>query len=187
MKNLAEHMKMKNESLKKFLDTIEFKEHNATISFLAGMIANEVGMESLKAVKIVGAAALLHDIGLYDLDPDFKEEDVGQLSEEKQKIFDQHQKHGGELLRKCGGFDEVIYQAVESHHMRRRGSDPNIRMNNINMVTEIIGAADEIHNLIITKRLDDRKMQLFTVTNLKNFSPNVEKAVLKLLDKKKAS
>lgn len=145
------------------------KEHNATVSFL------------------VGIAALLHDIGLYDLDPDFKEENLGDLNEEQQRIFDQHQKHGGEILRKCGGFDEVIYQAVESHHMRRRGSDPSRRTNNINMVTEIIGAADELHNLFIGEQLNDIKLQYFTSTNLKNFSPQIEKAVMKLLNKKNAA
>ena len=64
------------------LDSIEMKEHNSTVSFLAGMIANEVGIESSKAVKLVGIAALLHDIGLYDINPDFKEENLGNLDEE---------------------------------------------------------------------------------------------------------
>jgi putative nucleotidyltransferase with HDIG domain len=184
---LIKSMKMKNESLKRFIDTIETKEHTSTVSFLAGMIANEVGIESLKSVKLVGTAALLHDIGLYDLDPDFKEEELENLSEEKKIIFDKHQKHGGDLLRKAGGFDEVICQAVETHHMRRRGSDQSKRTNNINILTEVIGAADEIFNLVITKQLSETKLHYYTVTNLKNFSPQVERAVLKLLEKKKAT
>jgi putative nucleotidyltransferase with HDIG domain len=185
--SLIKNMKMKNESLKRFIDTIEMKEHTATVSFLAGMIANEVGIESIKSVKLVGIAALLHDIGLYDLDPDFKEETYDPNNEDQRRIYDQHQKHGGELLRKAGGFEETIYLAVESHHMRRRGSDQSLRTNNINVLTEIIGAADELHNVVISKHLDDKKLHYFTLTNLKNFSPQVEKAVLKLLNKKKAA
>jgi putative nucleotidyltransferase with HDIG domain len=184
---LIKNIRMKNESLKKFIDSIEMREHCATVSFLAGMIANEVGIESLKSIKLVGIAALLHDIGLYDVDPDFKEEDLGKFNEEQLKIYEQHQKHGGEILRKCGGFDEVIYQAVESHHMRRRGSDPLNRSNNINMVTEIIGAADELHNIVIAKHIDDQNLNYFLLTNLKNYSPQIEKAVLKLLQIKKAA
>jgi putative nucleotidyltransferase with HDIG domain len=185
--NLIKGMRMKNDSLKKFLATIEIKEHSATVSFLAGMIANEIGMESLKSIKLVGISALLHDIGLYDLNPDFKEEDIDNFSPEQIAIFDRHSKHGGELLRACGGFDEVVYQAVESHHMRRRGFDTARRTNNINMVTEIIGAADELHHLIINDKIDDQKIQYYTLTNLKNFSPQIEKAILKLLQKKKAA
>jgi HD-GYP domain-containing protein (c-di-GMP phosphodiesterase class II) len=151
------------------------------------MIANEVGIESIKSVKLVGISALLHDIGLYDLDPDFKEETYDPNNEDQRRIYDQHQKHGGELLRKAGGFEETIYLAVESHHMRRRGSDQSLRTNNINVLTEIIGAADELHNVVISKHLDDKKLHYFTLTNLKNFSPQVEKAVLKLLNKKKAA
>ena len=178
---LIKAMKMKNESLKKFIDSIEMREHCAAVSFLSGIIANEVGMESIKSIKIVGIAALLHDIGLYDLDPDFKEEELEHFSEEQKKIFDQHQRHGGELLRKCGGFEEVIYQAVEGHHMRRRGSDPSRRSSNVNMVTEIIGAADELHNIVISRHLSDNKINQFAKTNLKNYSLPIEKAILKIL------
>ena len=178
---LIKAMKMKNESLKKFIDSIEMREHCAAVSFLSGIIANEVGMESIKSIKIVGIAALLHDIGLYDLDPDFKEEEFEHFSEEQKKIFDQHQRHGGELLRKCGGFEEVIYQAVEGHHMRRRGSDPSRRSSNVNMVTEIIGAADELHNIVISRHLTDNKINQFAKTNLKNYSLPIEKAILKIL------
>lgn len=185
--SLIKSMRLRNESIKKFIDSIESKEHSAAVSFLAGIIANEVGIESLKAVKVVGIAALLHDIGLYDLDPEFKEEDLENLTEEQQKIFDRHQKHGGEILRSAGGFDEVIYQAVECHHMRRRGTETSRRTNNINMVTEIIGAADELHNIIANKNADPQKLHFFLAQNIKSFSPQIEKAILKLMQNKKAA
>ena len=185
--NLIKNMKMKNESLKRFIDTIESREHTATVSFLASMIANEVGIASVKSIKIVGTAALLHDIGLYDANPDFKEDNLENLSDADKKIFDLHQMRGGEILRQCGGFDEVIYQAVETHHMRRRGLDPAHRTNNLNMVTEIVGAADELHNLIMTKEMDEIKLQSFIKKNLKNFSQDIEKAVMKILQKKSAA
>lgn len=185
--HLIKNMKMKNESLKKFIETVGLKEHNATVSFLASMIANQVGLESIKSVKIAGITALLHDIGLYDLNPDFNESELENLDHKQQDIFDQHEKHGGQILRKSGNFDEVIYQAVENHHMRRRGSDHTRRTNNINMVTEIIGAADELHNIVITKKINDTVMNEFLTTNLKRFSPQIEKAILELLNKAKST
>ena len=184
--SLIKNMRSKNESLKKFIDTIETKEHSATVSFLAGMIASQVGIESSKAVKLVGITALLHDIGLYDLDPDFKE-DLDDLNELQQQTFDQHQKRGGEILRLCGSFDEVICQSVETHHMRRRGTHASKRTNNMNMVTEIIGAADELHNILASKQINNAKLQYFVSTNLKNFSPQIEKAIIKLLQMNRAA
>jgi putative nucleotidyltransferase with HDIG domain len=185
--SLMKNMKMKSESLKRFIDTIESREHTATVSFIAGMIANEVGIESLKAIKIVGTAALLHDIGLYESNPDFKEEEPDKWTDEDRKIFNEHQIKGGEILRKCGGFDAVIYQAVENHHMRRRGPDPAYRSNNLNMVTEIIGAADELYNIVISQHADEAKIQQFMKKNLKNFSQEIERAVVKILQKKAAA
>ena len=184
---MIKSMKMKNESLKKFIDSLELKEHTSTVSFLAGMIANEVGIESLKAVKLVGIAALLHDVGLYEKYPDFDEHCILELDEDQQKCYNEHQKRGGEILRSNGGFDEVIYQSVEYHHMRRKGSDPSRRVNNINMVAEIIGAADDIYNIVISQKADEASLNTFTQTSLKDFSPQIEKAVLKLLNKKKAA
>ncbi len=181
---LIKGMKMKNESLKRFIETIESKEHTATVSFLAGMIANEVGIESLKAIKIVGTAALLHDVGLYSLSPDFKEEDFESLSESNQTIFNQHPSYGADILRKNGGFDEVVIQAVEMHHMRRKGLNGTQRSTNMTTVAEIIGAADELHNIVLTKHADEVTIQNYMKKYLKNFSQDIERAVLKILNKK---
>lgn len=184
---LIKSMRMQNSSLKKFLESIEMKEHPSSVSFLAGIIANEAGFESLKSVKLVGVAALVHDIGLFDLDPNFTHEGLYSMTEEKQALFDKHEKHGGEILRNNGGFEEVICQAVEQHHMRRRGNDPARRTNNINLVTEIVGAADELHNLISSDDFTPDKMRLFIENTLPDFSPQIEKAVVKLLNKKSAA
>lgn len=180
-------IRMQNQSLKKFLESIEMKEHPSSVSFLAGIIANEAGFESSKSVKLVGIAALVHDIGLFDLDPNFIHESLYHVTPEKQAIFDKHEKHGAEILRSNGGFDEVICQAVEQHHMRRRGTDPTRRANNINLVTEIVGAADELHNLISAEDFKPEKLSFFIENTLPTFSPPVEKAVIKLLQKKSAA
>jgi hypothetical protein len=71
--------------------------------------------------------------------------------------------------------------------MRRRGPDPAYRSNNLNMVTEIIGAADELYNIVISQHADEAKIQQFMKKNLKNFSQEIERAVVKILQKKAAA
>jgi HD-GYP domain-containing protein (c-di-GMP phosphodiesterase class II) len=181
---LIRSIRMQNKSLKSFLDSLELKEHPSSVSFLAGIIANEVGFESTKSVKLVGIAAMVHDIGLYDLDPDFPHERVNLLTEEQLTIFDKHEIRGGEILRSNGGFEEVICQAVEQHHKRRRGSDPARRTNNINLVTEIIGVADELHNLLSAPDFTPQNYKYFIDITLTTFSPQIEKAVTRLLKQK---
>lgn len=182
--SLMRSMRMQHTSLKKLLDIIESNDHSSTVAFLAGLVANEVGFESTKSVKVVGLAALMHDIGLYDLDPNFKEEKL-EFTPQEAEIFANHSRHGASILRKLGNFDEVVCQAVEQHHMRRRGNDPAKRQSNINLVTEIIGVSDVLHHLILRDEKDTECWKNFFETELKNFSPQIEKAVIKILNKDK--
>lgn len=180
-------MRIKNDSLKKFIEQFEGNNHCATVSFLAGIIANEMGFESSKSVKLVGVAAMFHDIGLYDLDPNFESEALLIQSPEKIEIFQKHAKHGADLLRKAGTFEEVSCLAVEQHHLRRKGDDSVVRSNHINLVTEIISVADDFHNILIEGGFSAEKELFFMQNQLKNFSPGIEKTMLRILKSKKAA
>jgi len=179
---MVRSLRMQKKEFKDFLDLLEKKEHCSAVTFIASLLGNEVGFESSKCVKVVGLAALMHDIGLYTQSPDFDEEKID-LTESEQVIFDSHALKGAELLRSTGQFDETVIQAVELHHYRRRSSDPTKRSSHINMITEIIGAADEIHNLSLNVK-DQNNWNLFITDRIKDFSPQVEKAVKKVLNLK---
>lgn len=179
---MVRSLRMQKKEFRDFLGILEEKEHCSAVAFIASLLGNEVGFESSKCVKVVGLAALMHDIGLYTQDPDFDEEKVD-LTESERVIFDCHAEKGAELLRSTGQFDEVVIQAVELHHFRRRSSDPSKRSQNINMITEIIGAADEIHNLSLNVK-DQNNWNLFLTERIKDFSPQVERAVKKVLNLK---
>lgn len=180
------HMKMKNEVITNFLKNIDTNEHTAAVAFISGILANHLGFESSKSIKVVGTAALLHDIGLYDLDPEFNEGD--ELKDEKKKeIFDKHPTHGAEILRRTGAFEEVICHAVENHHRRRKGEIANRRSTSVNLVTEIVSVADEFFNTVISKGYSPDKVRFFMDIELKNYSPNVEKAFQILTKGKKAA
>lgn len=151
------------------------------VSFLAGVIANELGFESLKSVKLVGIAALVHDNGLYDLSPGIEETSL----EEDSEIMLTHALHGANLLRKSGAFEETVCLAVEHHHFRRRGDNSSIRNSNMNLVAEIVGVADLFYNKVPFDGYTPHKLNFFMNIQLKTYSPSIERAVLKILNQKR--
>lgn len=167
--------------MKTLLSSIENKDHCASVSFLASLIANEVGFESIKMLKLVGISALIHDIGLYDLIPGVEHEyEIMKLDEHAEK-FARHSARGAELVRASGLFDETVAVAIEQHHLRRRGNDTTRRTININLLGEVIGAADEMHNFLLQGDQSPQKLRDFIQNHVCDFSPQIEKALLKLL------
>lgn len=181
---LLRNMKMKNDVVANYLKNIDTNEHTAAVAFIAGILANHLGFESSKSIKVVGTTALLHDIGLYDLDPQFVE---GRDEDAKSEIFEKHPAHGAELLRRTGTFDEVICHAIENHHRRRKGEIATRRSNSVNLVTEIVSVADEFFNVVISQGFSPDKVKFFVDIELKNYSPNVERAFQLLMKGKKAA
>lgn len=179
--SLIKNYQVKDGNLQKFISSIEGNEHLTAVSFLAGVLANELGFESVKSVKLVGISALVHDVGLYDLSPDAEEEQLPSDSD----VMMKHAKHGADLLRKSGCFDEVVCIAVEQHHHRRRGVSTSKRDNNMNLVSEIVGVTDLFYNSVIKGGFNPKKLDLFLAKELSTFSLSIEKGMLKVLDKKR--
>ncbi len=180
------HLKIKNEVMASFLKNIDQNEHGAAVAFISGILANHLGFESSKSIKVVGTTALLHDIGLYDLDPDF-EEGEEHTDEKKKEIFSKHASHGAEILRSTGLFEEVICHAVENHHRRRKGENSIRRSSSVNLITEIVSVSDEFFNSVIRNGYSPQKVSFFMENELKNYSPNVERAFHVLTKGKKAA
>lgn len=178
--SLVKNLRMRDQSLTRFIELIEVKEHLSFVSFLSCLIANEVGFESSKMVKLVGLSGLLHDIGLYTLDP--KIEDESKAISESPEAFRDHAIFGANLLRKSGNIDEAVCLAIEQHHMRRKGLKDN-KNTNINLLTEVIGAADLVHNYVINDGFSKDKLQFMLEEDLKSFSTPIEKSVAKLFRK----
>lgn len=177
---LIKNMRMRDQDILRYMELIDNKEHLSFVSFLACLIANEVGFESSKMVKLVGLSGLLHDIGLYALEPSIVDEEKA-LSDFPDAYL-KHSKFGADLLRKSGNIEEAVCLAVEQHHMRRKGNEDN-KNTNINLLTEVIGAADHIHNYLLKDGMDAEKIHYILNNDMKSFSTQIEKSVLKLFQK----
>ena len=182
---LAHTMKMEDKLGPGLIGQLLGKDHVASVVMLSGLLAQQVGFESGKAVKMVGMAALLHDIGLYDLMPKLENEDSHRLSAEELVIWDKHPARGEEILRAQGGFDETVYQAVSQHHKRKRGELSRRESNNINMVSEIVGLADEFHTQVLHGEFSSEKLKLFLTETLPLFSFKLTEGFAKLIKKPK--
>lgn len=84
---MVRSLRLQRKEFRDFMSILEAKEHCSAVAFIASLLGNEVGFESSKCVKVVGLAALMHDIGLYTQDPDFDEEKID-LTEVEKAIYD---------------------------------------------------------------------------------------------------
>ena len=178
---LAKVMKREETKISDMIDGLLNRDHVTVVVMLAGLLAQHLGFESKKAVQMVGMSALFHDIGLYDLLPDLTHESPEELSPEQKKLWDKHPERGVEILRAMGGFDEIVYQSVSQHHLRKRGDVGRKTARQITMVSELIGVADDFQNLVLTGEYKEENMQKFMKEKLPLFSPVVAEAFEKIL------
>lgn len=183
--SLAREMKREGKKINSMIDSLLDKDHVTVVVMLSGLLSQNLGFESKKAVQTVGMAALFHDIGLYDLLPKLIDEDPSKLSAEDLVLWKNHPKRGGQILREAGGFDEVVYQTVEQHHLRKRGNLGRKASSQINMVSEIVGVVDDFQNTVLTGEYTEENYETFMKQKLLLFSPQVVDAFLKILKGKK--
>ncbi len=155
-------------------------EHPAAVAVIAGLLASQLGFESTKAIKVVGLAALLHDIGIYHERPDFPAEDPLTLTGADVELYQRHAQEGAEILRKMELFDEVVIQAVAQHHEKHSKQAGH----GTNLVGEIVSASD----LFVHKVLQSKKpnVEHFLNKQLKDYRPQIEVAFRAILKKKTA-
>jgi putative nucleotidyltransferase with HDIG domain len=178
--SMAKRFRMTNSKLKNYLDLLAQDEHVAAVTFISGMLAVELGIESSKSVKMVGMAALFHDIGLFHELPDIKEHELDPNNSTHIKVLNDHGRIGANILRENGGFEAVIMQSIEQHHLRKRGNSGG-KINNLTIVAEIIGCADDFYNRVLMSNDKVNALKLFEKNELQTFSPNLEKAFLKIV------
>ncbi len=174
-----------DQGFSKLLSTLIDHEHASTVILLATLLSKELGFESSKTVKIVGTAAMLHDIHLIKQNSAVIES-VLQYStkEEDRALFDCHAKEGAKYLRELKIFDEIICQAVEQHHLRKsiKGERTSEK---INLVSEIIGVCDDFSNVVLDAKNPEAELDQFLIDILPQFSLKIQKGFESIVKGKK--
>jgi putative nucleotidyltransferase with HDIG domain len=128
--------------------------HSAAVAHYSRRIAAEIGM-SEDEQEIVHTAALLHDIGKFNLPDDILKADVP-LSTADWDLIRAHPDEGAQLISNLDGYEEAA-RIVRAHHERfdGKGYPRGLRTVNIPLGSRIISVADTYD--VLTSRDSYRK------------------------------
>lgn len=141
-----------------FLHDLKAYEHGVATVMIASLLIRTMGCDSGRLARIVGVAALLHDIGLQGLVPPELGEDELKMTEAQAQAYRLHPQRGAEILSKFGGIDSGIIQGVSQHHERRNGQGflGSPRSTGLYRVAELVGISDELVQLIYREAEDPK-------------------------------
>jgi len=162
----------------KMLDDLANSEHCAAVSVIAGLLASHLGFESTKAVKVVGLAALLHDVAIYKDRKEFPAELPLMLTGADLELFNGHARDGAKILAEMGIFDEVVIQAVAQHHDKKT----NLEGHATNLVGEIVSASDLFCHQVV--QAANPQLDRFLDRELKPYRPQIEAAFRAIFKRK---
>ncbi|MEO5969877.1 MAG: HD domain-containing phosphohydrolase [Bdellovibrionia bacterium] len=171
-------------ALTKFMDNLTNFNHGVSTSMLAGLIANQMQIESEPAVQIIGVAALFHDVGFVNMSENVSSEDTTKMSSEELTLFNQHPAIGHKILSEIRGMHPSVLQATLQHHQRRTQGARSTTSRLISRVSEIVGISDEFMRIIqksISRKTDEEAIDPFTEMKkeFSNFSPQIVDAFQK--------
>lgn len=169
-----------SDHVKGFLEDIASYEHGVGTAMIASLLITPLKIMASNPVKVIGIGSMLHDIGLYKMDPALRDEDESIMTPEQLAMYHTHPTVGAEILKSVRGIEPVVIQAIAQHHERRnkKGFPQRLGAGAINRVAEIIGISDELVKLIHKSKTDPainpiRDMEL---TILEGFSNPVVEA-----------
>lgn len=162
VKTLTKQIKLDEvEVMRSFISDIALYDHGVGVSMIASLLLQPLQVEADKSVKIVGVAALLHDIGLQYMPPEVKNEDESTMDGEQITLYQTHPLVGADMLKGIQGIDPSAIQAVAQHHERRNkmGFPARSGAGTINRIAEIIGISDEF-NRLLQKAMTNPKLNI---------------------------
>ncbi|MBR6477463.1 MAG: HD-GYP domain-containing protein [Lachnospiraceae bacterium] len=134
----------------KISDEYTFK-HSVDVATMSMVIAKRYGLDE-KAVRDVGIAGLLHDVGKIKIPNEILNK-PSRLTEKEFELMKQHARFGYEMLKEKDAFDNSILMGVLQHHEKLNGGGyPNgLTDADIHLYAKIIAVAD-IYDSLVTKR-----------------------------------
>ena len=131
-------------------DEYTFK-HSVDVATISMVIARKYGLDE-RAVREVGVAGLLHDIGKIKIPSEILNK-PSRLTDEEFELMKMHAKFGYDMLKEKGGFQEGILMGVLQHHEKLNGAGypSGLKDADIHLYARIIAVAD-IYDSLVTRR-----------------------------------
>jgi len=119
-------------------------EHAVGTLMVASLMTIPLRIQSYHIFEMIGVAAFLHDVGLYELPSEIQSGDLGTMNEKEKLLYRNHPLRSAEILNQVGKVKPVCIQAVAQHHERfnNSGFPLGIAADSINRIAEIIGISD---------------------------------------------
>lgn len=135
---------------KDFLQDVVAYEHGVATTLIAAILGQQFHFDSQMSNRILGLASLFHDVGLIQMDPVMRSENMSLIPDELLEQFKTHPLIGAQLLDKVRGIESSVGNAIAWHHGRRNraGFPKLIEGGMINRVAELVGISDEFVKLI---------------------------------------
>ncbi len=135
--------------LKKFLENLARIEHTSSTTFIACLVAEALDIQMERPTQVVGLAALLHHVGLYQMNEKFWSEDLAKLTPEEISEYQKHPTKAAQLLSSVKGVDLATIQAIEQHHMRQGGKGfPEKTGVSLHPIGQLIGLSSQFAHWI---------------------------------------
>ncbi|OGO76783.1 MAG: hypothetical protein A2Y23_08895 [Clostridiales bacterium GWB2_37_7] len=138
---------LNNDSIIKLLITIRplgenVFNHSINVALYSLCVGKEMFMP-YNRLKVLGTAAILHDIGMHRVSKDIIYK-AQPLNDEEKKILQMHPRYSFEILQQKNGINLEISSIVLQHHERSDGTGyPNgLRNDKIHQMSKIISICD---------------------------------------------
>lgn len=118
--------------------------HSFHVSLVATSIAKTMGWTSRQKLFIVSAAGLLHDIGLFAIDPDLWNKPYTAMSGDERKRYEEHPSESARIVARLKDFPPGLGQIILQHHEFADGSGFPLGLGRFNThsVAKMVGLAD---------------------------------------------
>jgi putative nucleotidyltransferase with HDIG domain len=174
-------IRTKDASAMKLFEDLARAEHPAAVSVIAGLLAQELGFESTKAIKIIGLAALLHDVAIYQKQAKFPSELVEDLHGADLELFNSHCADGVKILTEMEIFEEAVIQAVAQHHQKHSIQAGRATT----LISEIVAASDMFCHIVLNS--SEPRLDFFLHRKVSDFRPQIGDAFEVILKRKARS
>lgn len=123
--------------------------HMIDVAVMSVVMGIKLRLDS-EQLRIIGMGALLHDIGLCDVDLNYYDVEIEEASSADKMIYRRHVIHGYEIINGHDWIPELVKLVVLSHHEREDGSGYPFhkKSERIPMEVKIVSVCDYFDELV---------------------------------------
>ena len=158
-----------NNTVSSYMKIIEYDyythTHSLNVSIYALCLGAWLKMDE-DELKVLGRAALLHDLGKSTIDTNIVNK-PGKLTQEEFETMKSHPTFGYESAKKIGILDEKLLDGIQHHHEKLNGLGypSGLKGDEISQFARIIGVCD-VFDALTTKRSYKEGMKSFEALGL---------------------